>query len=361
MANLWRVIFCSVIIMAVGLEPPGRVAAQTAEGVGQADTSAAMDQALPHARDGNAAAQNIVGSLYLVGRAPGELADSGEARKWFELAAAQGYAPAQVNLATLLLEDGTDEGAERGIALLELASASGHALAKAKLGLAHLHGVADPASEKIGIELLSTASAAGEGFASYELATAYLYGTGVDIDEAEAQRLFLQSAEQGYPTGQYVYATKYEKDEAQQFQWLQRAAQGGSPLAQYYLGQIHAAEGGPRHDLEKGIALFRMAALNGDERGNQALFRLGLPDVRGRSPVNATVPSSVTPGASAFEGDDPVVVFAAGLMLAIMSTATLDGDGSAAESSADDWEEAVICEYGEFNAGGFCMSYPDDW
>ena len=55
------------------------------------------------AAQGNAKAQNALGTIYLKGQ--GVVHDDAEAEKWFRLAAAQGFAEAQLNLGALYAKD----------------------------------------------------------------------------------------------------------------------------------------------------------------------------------------------------------------------------------------------------------------
>lgn len=327
----------------------------------QSDRAKMFRQALEHAQSGNRTAQNLVGTLYQTGT--GTAKNDTEAFRWYSEAASQDDAAAQVNLASLYMEGiGVVENDEKGVELLNRSAAQQFPLGIAQLGMAYLHGQGVKQDRTKGMSLIHEAAGLGDGLAAYELGVAALYGTDGPKDPVAAGKWFRTSAERGYPTGQYVYGKDYVTDSEERMEWYQRAANGGSNLAQYHLGAMYGDQTTARYDLDKAIYWYQMAALNGNEMGNQALFHLGLPDVDGQMPINDRVMSSSEP----IQLDDHTIVtlFAAGLAIAIIGSASMDGDGSPPSDSSydDDWEEPpLMCGWGEFDAGGFCMSYPDEW
>lgn len=91
------------------------------------------------AEQGDAVAQNELGSRYYAGR--GVERDDAEAARWIRLAAAQGYAPAQHNLGLLHFRNrgvtGSDAEAARWY---RAAAAQGYAPAQAGLGYLYIYG-----------------------------------------------------------------------------------------------------------------------------------------------------------------------------------------------------------------------------
>ena len=94
---------------------------------------------LERAEQGEAVAQNELGSRYYAGR--GVDRDDVEAARWIRLAAAQGYAPAQYNLGLLHFRNrgvaGNDAEAARWY---RAAAEQGYAPAQAGLGYLHIYG-----------------------------------------------------------------------------------------------------------------------------------------------------------------------------------------------------------------------------
>lgn len=331
-----------------------------------------FQDALGRAQAGSAEFQLVLGELFENGI--GTEQNLGEALRWYSAAAKAGHPGAQARLAILYLEG---RGAQKDIALaidlLKDAADKGEPLALAQLGLAYVNGLGVPQDAGQGMQMLAKASDKGNGSAAYELAKIHLFGTSGPVDKAEARKWFQVSAVLGFPNGQYVYARDYVTDPDERLRLTFLAAHGGQRHAQYDVGQYYLNRSDTSADRETAVGWFRLAALNGNEMGNQALFRLGLPDVNGNMPLNSTVPSTAMPAA---DGPDDLMalLFVAGISMAVLSA--LDGgDASSVGASSDDEDlfcsygevdmggycAPPICGYGEFNAGGFCMSYPDDW
>ena len=120
---------CAVAAAAVLLGPPADPAA-----AGQLPAGL-----LERAENGEAAAQNEVGSRYYAGR--GVERDDAEASRWIRRAAEQGYAPAQYNLGLLHFRNrgvaGSDAEAARWY---RAAAVQGYAPAQAGLGYLHIYG-----------------------------------------------------------------------------------------------------------------------------------------------------------------------------------------------------------------------------
>lgn len=159
-------------------------------------------------------------------------------------------------------------------------------------------------------------------------------------------------------------------ERARLFLW---AAQSGERHAQYEVGKYFESRSDAPSDRERAVKWYSLAARNGNEMGNQALFKLGLPDINGRMPLNATIPETAKPG---IENSDALLALMVAVGVSIVVLSALDGgEATGAEQSGSDsapdcsYGEVdlggfcgpLACDYGEFNAGGFCMSYPDEW
>lgn len=274
---------------ALGAMVAGIVAAAPAWSQVAPEAKLDLTVLVAEAERGDAISQNLLGALYQTGSGVGR--DVAKAAGWYQKAADQGLPAAQVNLATLYLGrlfkkfDYIEEPSKgRGKALLENAAARGDPLGIARLGSFYLR----TGNGEKGIPLLLRAVDLQVGLAAFEMGNAYRWGNGVEKDEAQVRKWVLRSSDMGYPAGQYYHAKDYETDLAKQFDLYQRAALGGDPMAQYTLGMMY--ERVSRYlDRGKAAYWYTKAAMNGNEMGNQARFRLGLPDIRGNPPINTTV------------------------------------------------------------------------
>lgn len=94
---------------------------------------------LERAENGDAVAQNEVGSRYYAGR--GIERDDAEAARWIRRAAEQGYAPAQYNLGLLHFRNRGVAGTDAEAAVwYRSAARQGYAPAQAGLGYLHIYG-----------------------------------------------------------------------------------------------------------------------------------------------------------------------------------------------------------------------------
>ena len=159
-----------------------------------------FDLTRTRAEQGDAAAQNLLGELYLNGR--GIRPDSKIAAKWFTRSAELGYAPAQLNLG-MLFEAG--------------------------------QGV--PVDYARAVEWYRKAAAQGNPAAQYSLGVMYVYGRGLQRDDRESVKWFAQAAEQGHGLSQYALAQRcivgqgVPEDLTEAFKWLTLAASRNIPDA----------------------------------------------------------------------------------------------------------------------------------
>ena len=97
----------------------------------------------------------------------------------------------------------------------------------------------------------------------------YFEGLGVDADENEAERLLLQSAENGHPNAQLsmaAFATQ-RGDHAAAVQWLKSAMEAGVPAAAARLGAKFMQGNGVAQNSQRANALFQSAAERGSAEG----------------------------------------------------------------------------------------------
>lgn len=149
------------------------------------DFAAALREWKPLAEAGDAQAQTMMGSLFMIGS--GVPQSYIEARRWFELAADQGFAAAQTNLSGIYLNGwGVDKNIDEGIKLQTQAAEQGFAKAQFLLGGNYISGIFTPVDYPRGLKWLKLAAAqkipgAIQGPA-YLIGQVYRFGMGVKID-----------------------------------------------------------------------------------------------------------------------------------------------------------------------------------
>jgi TPR repeat protein len=170
--------------------------------------------------------------------------NEGRARDWYERAAKQGYTPGQIGLGLLL---------QRGIE-----------------GLAP-----DPAQ---GTSWFRRAAEAGDAVGQYQLADAYARGSGVEKDDTQALRWFLESASWGFPPAEREAARLLDErgtpeDSARARDWLRRASDHGDSRAQIGMAKAYLGGTGVERDPAQALRLLELAAAQNEA---EAEFGLGL-------------------------------------------------------------------------------------
>jgi TPR repeat protein len=166
-----------------------------------------FNQTKMKADQGDAAAQNLLGELYLNGQ--GVRPDSKAAAEWFTRSAQQGHGLAQLNLG-MLFEAG------QGVAV-DYAQA---------------------------VEWYRKAAEQGLPGAQYSLAVTYAYARGVPRDDREALKWLRRAAEQGHGLSEYALAHRYiaglgvPQDLAEAFKWLTLAASQNITDSETVLAEI---------------------------------------------------------------------------------------------------------------------------
>lgn len=249
-----------------------------------------FSKVLAQASADDANAQNLVGAMYQTGS--GVARSDEEAARWYSKAADHGHPAAQAILGAMyMVGQGVPRDDARGVNLLILSAAQQLPLGIARLGAAYMQGWGVKQDAEKGTRLLLQAVDLGVGLAAFEIGMAHRWGRGATKDEGEARKWFQKSAELGYPDGQYISAKFYETDGGRRLALYLKAANGGHAGAQYQLGRIYHRT--PElYDRDKAIHWYSLAALNGNQMGNQGLFKLGLPDVNGNQPINSKVMTS---------------------------------------------------------------------
>ena len=121
----------------------------------------ALELSRPLAAQGNAWAQNTIGSLYYEGK--GVTQDYQEALEWFKLAAAQGYVNAQLTLGGMYYEGkGVTQNYQEALKWARLAAAQGDAQAQNNIGSSYAEGKGVTQSYQEALKWYRLAAAQGQ-------------------------------------------------------------------------------------------------------------------------------------------------------------------------------------------------------
>jgi TPR repeat protein len=186
------------------------------------------------AEQGDARARYNLGLMYWYGDGVDE--DDKQARKWFRLAATQGFAPAQNRWGTMLGIWGDPPNYEEAVKWYRLAAEQGNAGAQANLGGVYAagHGVSYNWVEAIKWYRL----AAEQGHTDAQLSLGMVYGAG------------WQGGDKWKGQHDYVEAAK----------WYRLAADRDNAEAQRKLGEMYSAGQGVPRDLLKAYMWLTLAA-----------------------------------------------------------------------------------------------------
>ncbi len=239
-----------------------------------------FERALSRADSGNAAAQNLVASMYL--RGAGVDKDVGKAVQFYSAAAEQGFVDAQVNLGAMYLQGlGVERDEAEGFRHFAMAAELGDEAAKSVVGelLWRGQGVGrNPGEARKWLE------------ESEDLANSRFYlglmsamGEGAEKDVDAAIDWLEDAADQGHADAAgalgYLYLTDAEeKDEEKAVKHLERGVKGGSAQAMHLLGICYREGLGVRRDKTRALDLIEEASAKGCREAEGSLRQL---DVEG--------------------------------------------------------------------------------
>jgi TPR repeat protein len=209
------------------------------------------------------------GEAYYYG-APGIPRDTTRARKLFERAAGQGYAPAQNSLGCLYQHAlGVPRDYTRARELYEKAAEQWNARAQNNLGYMYLKGLGVPRDYEKARELYEKAAEQGDAAGQYNLGTLYMHAMGVEQDYDVARELYLRAAEQGFAKAQnglgfmYLEALGVDQNYELARHFFEKAAEQLFGLSQASLGYIYLKGLGVDPDFETARMYFEKAAQQG--------------------------------------------------------------------------------------------------
>jgi TPR repeat protein len=231
------------------------------------------------AREGHVFEQNQMGMTSMLAMGPGY--DPHEALKWFERAARNGYAPAQVNLAVMYI-NGWGTTPNFGVALqwLHEADKQGYPRADYNLGILYMQGQGVPKDMAEAVRYFRKGAEAGDTSAQTNLGYMYDQGAGAAKDLQAAVTWYGKAAESGNALAQNNLADLYlrgegvPQDDAKAFRLFQQAAAQGQTSARIKLGYMYANGRGTTKDLATAYSWIAAASIAGDGRGTDLMRAL---------------------------------------------------------------------------------------
>jgi hypothetical protein len=231
------------------------------------------------AHQGQVYQQNQLGIASALTLGPDYKAD--EALRWFQKAALNGYAPAQVNLA-VMYANGWGTPRNYGVALqwLKAASEQHYAVADYNLGLLYMQGTGVRRDYSEALRWFQTAAEGGDSWAQTNLGYLFDQGLGVPANAATAAFWYGKAAHAGNALGKFNLGDMYLRGEGvaqsdiEAFRWFQEAADQGHTGARIKLAYMYAQGRGTKRDLEYAYVLLTAASEAGDKRGNELLLSL---------------------------------------------------------------------------------------
>jgi len=249
---------------------------------------------LKAAKNGDAEAQYILASRYIIGLGTGQNPE--QALHWYLCAAELGHAAACYQLGELYEEGdgvekdetaalnwyrqavalGSKEAAKRLAALdalqqLESGMTQGDPEAHYQLGLRYEDGEGVPRNHEQAVQHYRMAAELGHGEALFALGRLHERGGwfGFKINDSEAVPWYEKAAQQGHGEAQYRLGIIYDssekkrgvaKDDSKAVHYYQQAATQGHAQAQYALGRLYAKGVGVAKDEARALHWYEQAA-----------------------------------------------------------------------------------------------------
>ena len=242
------------------------------------------------AQQGDANAQFNLALCYSQGQ--GVEQDQSEAARWYRKAAEQGDAKAQYNLARCY-EHGKGVEQDQAEAIRWYRAAAEQGDAKAQFSLAGFYFEGNGVEKSWEKALLWTKRAHEQCYAlaaqlleefeklktsAYEAGGAQLKGG----DSTQAAQYFRDAAELGHVEAQFLLALCYEigtgveESAAEAFYWYSKAAEQGHTSAQFNLAICYEKGRGVEQNQQEAICWYRKSAEQGNQNAASALFTLGV-------------------------------------------------------------------------------------
>lgn len=204
-----------------------------------------------------------------------------DALKWFQKAALNGYAPAQVNLAVMYANGwGTPQNYGAALQWLKAASDQHYARADYNLGILYMQGTGVRRDYNEAVRWFERGANGGDTSAQTNLGYLYDRGLGVAPNAVTALLWYKKAAEAGNALAEsnlgdmYLEGKGVPQDYDEAFRWFQKSAEQGHTGARIELAYMYAQGRGGKRDLQYAYALATAASLAGDNRGSELLRSL---------------------------------------------------------------------------------------
>ncbi|KAG0235131.1 hypothetical protein BGW42_005781 [Actinomortierella wolfii] len=153
----------------------------------------------------------------------------------------------------------------------------GDIMAQSRLGEMYERGVGVERNDSEAFKWYLEAAKQGDVASQHKTGVYYSSGRGTDKNPMEAVSWFQKAANQGYSPSQFDLGARYEtgagieKNQSEALAWYTKAAEHGNTDAQLYLGGLFATGQGVERDMTKAVHWYREAASRGDESAQQQL------------------------------------------------------------------------------------------
>jgi TPR repeat protein len=224
------------------------------------------------------AAAQLVNQGMMRERGQGVAQNYGEAVRLYRLAADQGNADGQVNLARMF-EFGrwVVQDYPEAVRLYRLAADQGNAAGQVNLGRMYQNGLGIAQNPAEAARLYRLAADQGNTDAQVDLGWMYDHGTGVAQNAVEAVRLYRLAADRGDAFGQVDLGVAYQNGRgvaqnlAEAVRLYRLAADQGNAFGELNLGRMYENGLGIAQNLVEAVRLYRLSADQGDAVGQIAL------------------------------------------------------------------------------------------
>ena len=206
-----------------------------------------------------------------------DMDNEGETLSWYEKAAVQGIAEAQVHLGTLYRTgDGVEKSHEKAKEWYEKAADQGNAEAYFNLGLLHENGEGTAGKDlQLALKCYSKAAELGNVHGQYLLGMYFMEGKGVRQNNTAAFEWSMKAALQNYPKAELAVAGMYSsglgvsRSESKAAEWTKKAAMEGYDRAQYVFALMCRDGRGKYGAIAQAEAWYEKAAAQGYVRAQR--------------------------------------------------------------------------------------------
>ncbi len=201
-----------------------------------------------------------------------------DAARLFREALDKGEADAAFYLGRMMeLGLGAPANMERAIGMYRLAAERNSPLAKNRLGLLHLEGIAVLQDYETGAKLVCEAAKAGNANGLFNCAIVTMEGRGVAKDPARAVAMLRKAAAQDHIGAKnllaqaYLNGTGVKEDRTKAIALFRETAEAGNPVGLFSVAQAYTLGlGGLKKDLVRAHAYFNLAAVRGHPEAAKA-------------------------------------------------------------------------------------------